>query len=307
MAGEPKFTFVQLRYFVSAAELGTMTAAAQQLLVAQSAISAAVAHLERELGVQLFIRQHARGLALTAAGERLLHEARGLLSHLSEVAESARGLGAVPAGELFVGCFTTLAPFYLPRLLSDVAEHYPELQLSVVEGEIDELQAALRSGRCEIAVAYDLSLGTDIERELIAVAPPYAILPPEHRLANVAGVRLKNLAPEPMILLDLPHSREYFRSLVATSGIEPRVRYRTSSYETVRALVARGHGFAILNQRPVSDTTYGGGRAVPCPLLDTLPALPVVLARLAGLRPSARAQAFASRCRAVFASEGPCI
>lgn len=62
-----EFTLVQVRYFVAAAELGGMTAAARELVVAQSAISSAVANLEKDLGVQLFLRHHARGLSLTPA------------------------------------------------------------------------------------------------------------------------------------------------------------------------------------------------------------------------------------------------
>lgn len=145
------------------------------------------------------------------------------------------------------------------------------LEVDLVEGESERLQTALRHGRCELALMYDLGLDDDIERELLAVAPPYVILPPAHRLArNAKGIHLRDIADDPMVLLDLPHSRDYFRSLVASVGVEPHIRYRTSSYETVRALVARGHGFAILNQEPAEPTTYDGGSVVKVPLVDKL-------------------------------------
>ncbi|MFD0327460.1 LysR family transcriptional regulator [Streptacidiphilus monticola] len=70
------FTLAQLRYFVVAAEAGSMTAAAERLLIAQSAVSTAVSNLEHELGVQLFIRRKGKGLAVTPAGDRLLLQAR---------------------------------------------------------------------------------------------------------------------------------------------------------------------------------------------------------------------------------------
>ena len=73
------FTLVQLRYFLAAAEDGTMTGAAKTLVVSQSAISTAIAQLERELGVQLFVRHHARGLTLTAVGEDFVRELRPFL------------------------------------------------------------------------------------------------------------------------------------------------------------------------------------------------------------------------------------
>lgn len=304
MTARQEFTLVQLRYFVAAAETGSMTTASQSLRVAQSAISSAVATLERSLGLQLFVRHHARGLALTADGAVFLREARNLLTQAADLASSAAGLGSLPSGRVSVGCFTTLAPFHLPRLLSDLAVECPALDVDVVEGESDFLQAALRSGRCELAILYDIDLAADLDRERLAAAAPYAILTPDHRLARPGGVRLRELATEPMVLLDLPHSRDYFRSMVASGGIEPQIRYRTASYETVRALVARGHGFSILNQRPAAVTTYDGGTVAVVPLLDKLAPLPIVLARLPGLRLSARARAFADRCRAVFQASG---
>jgi DNA-binding transcriptional LysR family regulator len=303
MTQRPEFTLVQLRYFQAAAETGSMTGASQALRVAQSAVSSAVAHLERSLRLQLFIRHHARGLTLTADGQWFLREARNLLAQAAEVAAVAGDIGGSPSGRITVGCFTTLAPFHLPRLLSDLTAEHPLLEVDIVEGENQSLQAALRAGRCELALMYDLGLEPDLECELLSVAPPYAIVAPGHRLALAGrGARLRDLARDPMVLLDLPHSRDYFRSLVASSGIEPEVRYRTASYETVRALVARGHGFSILNQKPLSTATYDGGNVTAIPLLDRLAPLPIVLTRLPGLRPTARSEAFAARCRAVFSS-----
>ncbi|MCB5909188.1 LysR family transcriptional regulator [Streptomyces pinistramenti] len=297
MPKDANFTLVQLRYFLAAAELGSMTAAAQRINVSQSAISTAVTHLERELGVQLLIRRHAKGLSLTRAGERFLHELRGFLTHADDLTEAARSLGTDLVGELAVGCFQTLAPFCLPQLLREFGRAHPAVRVQVTEGDIRTVQDALRGGTCELALLYDLGLDPDLDREVLAVAPPYALVPPEHRLAGAGAVRLADLAEDPMIVLDLPLSRDYFRSLALKAGIEPRVRHRSTSYETVRALVAAGHGFAILNQRPVHDTTYDGGRAVALRLTDPLPALPVVLARLSGVRPTGRAQAFAAVCR----------
>jgi DNA-binding transcriptional LysR family regulator len=301
MSQRPEFTLVQLEYFIAAAESGSMTGAAQSLHIAQSAISTAVSNLERTLRLQLFVRHHARGLTLTADGDKFLQQARNLLTQAAELASSAADISSAAVGRITVGCFVTLAPFHMPRLLSDLAVAFPFLEVDVVEGETGYLQSQLRNGRCELVLTYDLGLEADLERELLAVAPPYAILAPDHPLAvGGRGAWLRDLARGPMVLLDLPHSQDYFRSLVASSGVDPEVRYRTASYETVRALVARGHGFSILNQKPVAASTYDGGTIAVVPLLDKVAPLPIVLTRLQGARLSARAEAFASRCRAVF-------
>ncbi|MEW9531604.1 LysR substrate-binding domain-containing protein [Microbispora sp. NPDC049125] len=291
------FTLVQLRYFVTAAELGSMTAASRELMVAQSAISAAIAQVERELGVQLLIRHHARGLSLTRSGERFLVEAREFLSHAASLAQSARGLAGSLTGELAVGCLTMLAPFYVSRLLRDFAGRYPGVRVTVAEGEPAAMESALLDGRCEVALLYAIDLALDLDVRLLARVRPYALLPPGHPLARADAVSLAELASEPMVLLDLPRSRDYFRAIYPT---EPRVRFRTSSYETARSLVAGGHGYSILNQRTAGDETYDGGRVVSVPISDDVPALDVVLASVRGVRPTARAVAFAEICQAFF-------
>lgn len=293
------FTLVQLRYFVTAAELGSMTAASRELMVAQSAISAAIAQVERELGVQLLIRHHARGLSLTRSGERFLVEAREFLAHAAALAQSARGLAGSLTGELAVGCLTALAPFYLSRLLREFAGRFPGVRVNVIEGEISTMEAALLDGRCEAALVYATDLALDLDLRLLTQAKPHALLPPGHRLADAEAVSLADLAGEPMILLDLPRSRDYFRALYAS---EPRVRFRTSSFETARSLVAGGHGYSILTQRAATDQTYDGGRVVSVPISDEVPPLDVVLASVRGVRPTARAAAFAETCAAFFAA-----
>ncbi|GIG77425.1 LysR family transcriptional regulator [Planotetraspora kaengkrachanensis] len=293
------FTLVQLRYFVTAAELGSMTAASRELMVAQSAISAAIAQVERELGVQLLIRHHARGLSLTRSGERFLVEAREFLSHAAALAASARGLAGSLTGELAIGCVTTLAPFYLSRLLREFSVRHPGVRVTVAEGEVSAMESALLDGRCEVALVYAIDLALDLDVQPLTRARPYVLLAPGHPLAGADAVSLADLASEPMILLDLPRSRDYFRTLYAAAA-EPRVRFRTSSYETARSLVAGGHGYSILNQRAMTDQTYDGGQVVCVPIRDEVPPLDVVLASVRGVRPTARASAFTETCQEFF-------
>ncbi|MEW2252807.1 LysR family transcriptional regulator [Streptomyces sp. NPDC006975] len=287
------YTLVQLRYFLVAAERGSMTEAAAELHIAQSAVSAAVYNLERDLRVQLFIRRRGRGLTLTPAGERLRQQARDLLARAREVEREARGEGETLSGPVAVGCFVTLAPLYLPSLFSECTRRHPGIQIEVLEDEADQLVHALTSGRIDFALTYGLGLAAEPElrSETIALAPAYVIVPADHALAGQGSVELAELSAEPLVLLDLPHSRDYFRSLVAATGTAPDVRYRTRSYETVRSLVARGLGYSVLNQRPATSRTYGGGEVAELELRDGGPALEVKIATLGGVTQTARARA----------------
>lgn len=299
---EPSFTLVQLRYFAAAAEHGSMTAAARTLMVSQSAVSTAVAQLEKELGVQLLLRHHARGLTLTDAGRGFYQELRGFLMHSGELAESARRAGQALVGDLAVGCFITLAPFRLPSLLAAYHGKYPDVRVTMIEGEHARLKRALRGGECELALMYGYDLDEDIDRIAVDAVPPYALVASAHKLAGRTPpeIDLAELDGEPMVLLDLPHSAGYLESVLRGAGIEPVVRHRTAGYETVRALVAHGHGFALLNQRPVHDQTYDGARIVALRLRDHVEPLEIVLAWMRGTRLTRKAQEFSRICRSMY-------
>lgn len=305
MRRRPDVTLTQLRYFVKAATYSSMTKAADELHIAQSAVSAAIGQLEQQIGTQLFIRHRARGLALTTAGEEMLRDTRALLAHLDEVLDGASGHVDQVRGTVRLACFVTLTPFVLPRLLSDLGARHPDLEVDVIETSADAMLTMLRNGTAELAITYDLALGPALDTEFLGVAVPYVLLPPDHRLARRRSIRLAELTGEPMVLLDLPDSRDYFESMLTNAGVTPTIRYRSASYETVRGLVARGHGYSILNQLPAHRETYDGGTVAAVSIHDDVQGLPIVLARLQTVRATARARAVADAARAIFAEQGP--
>lgn len=297
------YTLKQLAYFAAAAERGSVTGAAKALHVSQPSVSTAIAHLERAFGAQFFLRHHAQGLSLTPAGRRLFAEARGLLAHADELGRDARNADERVRGELQLGYFVTFAPYYLPGLLMRFAKLHPEVAVRLHEGDMETLRRALALGTLELALVYDLALGPELARETLAALQPYALLPDGHRLARRRKVPLRALAGEPFILLDLPHSREYFRSIFLAYGLEPEVRYTTPSLEMVRGLVARGHGVGLLNIRPAGDRAYDGSALACRPLAEDTPPLRIVLARPAQARPTRAAEALVACARDYFARQ----
>lgn len=302
MAG---YTLRQLEYFVAVAESGTVTGAASRVHLSQSAMSTALADLERSLRVQLVLRHHARGVSLTPAGERLLVAARQLLGQADDLQSLAGDLGDDLAGHLTLGCFAILAPFVLPPVLAAADEQLPGLQVATTEEPLDRLETGLLEGRLELAIGYDLGFGADIDREPLFSVPPHVVLPLGHRLSRRKRISLAQLDDEPMVLMDLPHSRDYFTRLFAAGGATPNVRYRTHSAELARALVARGLAYAVLNLRPESEVSLEGLPYVTVPLdvADSPDAsLRVVLLRPAATRATRRAAAVADLCRRILAT-----
>jgi DNA-binding transcriptional LysR family regulator len=296
-----QYTLKQLAYFAAAAERSSVTEAARALNVSQPSVSTAIGHLEDVLGTQLFLRHHAQGLSMTPAGRRLLAKARSLLAHAEELGADQWSEGEHLRGELQLGYFVTFAPYYLPGLLTQFAAIHPDVSVGLQEGDIETLRRALAIGTLELALLYDLALGAELAREPLAALKPYAVLPAKHPLARRKRIPLSALAAEPFILLDLPHSREYFRAIFLAYGIEPTVRYAAPSIEMVRGLVACGHGVGLLNVRPAGDEAYDGSPLACRPLAEDTPPLRIVLARPAQARPTRAVEALIACAKDYFA------
>ena len=294
-------TLVQLRYFVAAATRRSMTEASLDLHVAQSAVSTAIAQLERSLGVQLFVRQRSKGLALTDAGEQLLRDTQSLLAQVDEMTDAVRGQHHDVRGTLRLACFTTIAPFVLPRLISRVEQQHPDLRVEIIETDADGTVDLLLSGAVEGAIAYDFGDVHDLVFDHLYAAPPHVIVSAQHRFARRKRLRLAELAGEDLVLLDLPHSRDYFLGMLRDAGVDPQIRYSSRSYETVRSLVAHGHGYSVLNHMPQSPLTYDGGELRAIPIRDATASLDVCFVRVRDVRPSARVRVLATLTRTLFA------
>ncbi len=291
-------TLTQLRYFVEAAAQLSMTKAAARLNVAQSAVSAAVAQLERQVGTQFFFRQRSKGLVLLPAGEQFLHRAQGILALVEDSLDHAREEQRSVTGRIHVACFSTLAPFLLPGVLTRLREQHSGLAVEVFETDAAGCVGALLNGQADVALCYDLGLP---ERSITSVevdsSRPYVALPPGHALAHAGSLKLSALKDESFVLLDLPHTRDLMLSLVRLGGREPNIRFRSASYETVRTFVARGLGYSILHQRPQHLLTYDGGKIATVEIQEQVPELRTVVAHLSGQRPSARMRAVTKAVR----------
>ncbi|WP_316154158.1 LysR family transcriptional regulator [Cupriavidus sp. BIC8F] len=267
-----------LRYFAATAETGSTTAAARLLNVSQPSISVAIRELETLFEEALFARDLGARMTLTRFGVRKLAEARHILGAATafEVDKS----GDAAAGEVQIGVFRTLAPVYLPVVLRLARERYPKLSVRFVEGDLAQLEDWLHGGQIELALTYDVGMPDDIERELLAELRPYGLLPAGSRLARRKGsLSLHELAQEPLILIDLPHSREFLMAPFWQFGLQPEVRYRATSLELARGMVANGLGAALLiTQAPASSQVTA---VVEKPIREDTVRQPLVIARTA--------------------------
>lgn len=295
------YTLRQLKYFVTTVECGSVAEASRKLYIAQPSISTAIKGLEESFGVQLFIRHHAQGVSLTPGGARFYRKARELLRMSKEFEQNALADNDVVSGQIDIGCFETVAPLYLPRLIAGFRERYPGVEIRLQDGEQQELVQGLTGGRFDLAIFYEHDLDATIETEpLMAPQRPYALLPEGHRFAQQPQVSLRDLALEPMILLDVQPSRTYFVSIFEELGLTPNIVFSSPSIEMVRGMVGQGFGFSVLVTRPHSTCTYDGKQVVCVDLAEDVTGSALVAAWLKRAQLTKPAQLFIEYCREQF-------
>ena len=255
-----RFSLRALRYMVETADAGSVTEAAKRLNVSQPSISAALSQIEAELGIRVFVRHLAKASRCPrpASVSSTMHHCCSIMPAI--FAQSAQSLGNTLHGEIVVGSFLTLATRFMPGLLSGFRQRQPGISVKLEQGNQQEIIDALSSGRTELALSHSFAIPDDITGDKLCELPPYILLSADHPLARRPAISLAELRDEPFILLDLPHSRDYFFGLFAAAGIEPRVTFRSRSFEMIRGLIGHGQGYSIHNAAPRTTIGYDGSR-----------------------------------------------
>lgn len=295
------FSLRQLEYFDATASEGSLAAAARRCNVSASALALALDELEYQLSLQLFVRRKAKGVTLTPAGSRLLSHARRILSGAEALAADAWQASSGLNGRFAIGCFPTLAPFFLPGIMQVFQRKHPELALELVEAAAPELDELLMQGRIDVALMYSVDVSPRFAFDPVRQFRPYVMVAADHPLASRRSVQLGELVAEPLIVLDVHPSRLNTEQIFASLNLRPRIGHTTTNFELVRCLVARGLGFSVAFQQPSSSTTYEGTELAVLELDERVAGTVLGLARPAGAPRTARLDALL----AYFASIAP--
>ena len=261
-----RFTLRQIEYFIAVGELGSIALAAERLHMSSPPISTAISQLEETFGLQLFIRQHAQGLILTTAGREFLAEAKALLSQAQSLHNVADRISGEARGAIAIGSLVTVAPMILPGVRRSFEQAHPGAEVRQFTGHQADLLQQLRDARIDVALTYDLEIPQDICFEPLTALPPVAMFADDHPLGRAQSVDLRQLADEPLILLDLPASRDYFLSLFRQAGLQPLLAERIDDITVIRTMVANGFGYSLANMQPKSEFALDGSRLRTVPL-----------------------------------------
>ncbi len=246
----------RLRVLVEVAKRGSFSAAAEQLSYTQSAVSQQVATLEAETGMTL-LERHARGVRVTPAGQALVEHAEGILARLEAAETELSAIAGLRAGRLRMASFPTAGATLMPLAIATFRAGYPDIELTLAEGEPEEIAPRLRAGEFDLALLFEFEepeAGMDsLTRVELLKDPLYLALPRDHRLAVKGGLRLAELRGEAWVQTSRqsPCARHVVRSCHA-AGFEPNVAFESDDYQTVQGLVAAGVGVALIPELALS-------------------------------------------------------
>jgi DNA-binding transcriptional LysR family regulator len=256
---------------------GSFSEAASALNYTQSAVSQAIATLEAEAGVPLIERDR-RGLRPTAAGERLNEHGVRILTQLDAAEAELGAIAGIRGGELRMASFPTAGATLMPLVIAAFRSAHPDVALSLVEGEPEELAPRLRDGEFDLGLVFEFDgtgeLGPGLRSTPLFDDPMRLALPKGHPLARKEHVTLENLADEAWVQTSEGSAcARHVVRICRAAGFEPRVSFESDDYLTVQGLVAAGVGVALIPQLALSQTV---SYDIAVTELDTAPVRHVV-------------------------------
>jgi DNA-binding transcriptional LysR family regulator len=239
-------TTEQLRALVVLASERRLTTAARRLGVTQPGLSRQLQALEGELGVKLFVRTP-RGVTLTEGGERFLLRAQRALDSLGAGLAELQELSATPRGFVALGSVPTVGAYLLPELIPPFHIRYPEIVIRLTETSPDVLEEHVASGRLDLAIVMLPIRRLDLVAQKLWEEDFVFAVPRSHKLARrTEGITLAEVVGEPLVVVPNVPATRALEAACLERGQTPHVVLEADNSESIRRMVERGLGIALL-------------------------------------------------------------
>lgn len=249
----PNVTLRQLAYFDALARHGHFGRAAEACAVSQPALSMQIKELEQTLGAALFERS-GRAVGLTAFGEVFAERVREILRSVDELGALARTSRDELAGPLRIGVIPTVAPYLLPRIVANLTQAHPELEIRLRESITPTLIRELGEGRLDAAVVA-LPVSEPSFEEVALFTEAFVLVRPLADAGKPAPAP-ETLARMKLLLLEEGHCfRQQALSFCSLSSVRPRELMDASSLSTLVQLVGAGIGVTLIPEMAVPVET----------------------------------------------------
>jgi DNA-binding transcriptional LysR family regulator len=295
-------TLRQMRAFVAAAGEGSVTRAAQQLHLTPSALSMLIRGLEAELAVRLFDRV-SRRMELTAAGRDLLPALQGVFESLDRAFDHARSLAEGRHGRLTVATSPLLAAELMPRLIASFQARFPAIRVVLMDLGVEAIGAAVKSGRADVGICTAEAEMPGLELAILHQDRMMLACPTGHLLAARRAVRWREIAAEPLVLMQAGTGlRSIAERAFAELGEKIVPAHEVAHVSTAVGLVAAGLGLAILPAYAL--TASRAAQVVAVPLTEPVVHRDIVAATPAGRSQSGACEAFLAHFREALTESG---
>ncbi|MFD1384611.1 LysR family transcriptional regulator [Rhodanobacter aciditrophus] len=235
-----------LRYFLAVADTLSFTRAAEQLHIAQPAISMAIKKLESECGVDLFHR-YERKISLTDEGRVLIDYARKTVQAADDAQLAMSELNGLAKGEVRVGIPSMLGSYYFPPILMAFKHRYPNLSLQVIEGGTWKLKQMLEAGEIDLSVIVAESPSDQLETRALIREQMLVAINKEHPFAALDTVTPEQFFKEELVMFKEGYfHRRVIDRLAKEQGVTPNIGFETNLIPLIKSIVQQGFGVSTL-------------------------------------------------------------
>jgi DNA-binding transcriptional LysR family regulator len=242
-----------LRVFYMTAKHLSCTAAAERLYITQPAVTAQIKRFEEQCSLKFFKRK-GRNIHLTDEGAALFDYASRIFACEKELENVIEEMRELKRGVLRLGTTKTYARYFMPFLVTNFHEAYPQIKISLSEGSSSDMIHSLLDLKVEVAIIAKAEDHPDVYFTPFSQEEMVLILAPDHRLAQKASVSFSDFAEEPIIMKETGSgTRKLINELFARNNGTPNVLMETSNAEFIKQLVQRGDGISFLVREAVAS------------------------------------------------------
>ncbi|MBB3037154.1 LysR family transcriptional regulator [Hoyosella altamirensis] len=236
----------ELHLFISVAEYGQVTAAAEELGIAQPTLSRRLRRLEQSVGASLFDR-HGKRISLNVNGEIYLEHARRAKAELDAARRRIADLANPSQGTVRIGFLHSFGVRLVPRLIREFRSHEPRVRFELSQDAATVITDMVESGRIDVGIVSPRPVSGGVAWSLLTNQQLSLAVPEGHPMATRQSVDLAEAASEPFITMRQGYGmRRILDELCAAANFQPRITFETSELFTISGMVAAGLGVAIM-------------------------------------------------------------
>ncbi len=233
-------------YLVALAEHKHFRKAAEACFVSQPTLSGQIRKLEEQIGTPLLERSSRRVL-FTAPGLELVEQAKRILREVKVFTDMASGQTGEMTGPIHIGFIPTVGPYLLPRILSHLKSQYSELEMYLYEAQTHQLVQQLEEGKLDCLILASVKETEPFHEIQLYNEPLSLAVPCGHEWAGLNEFDMKNLDGQTVLALGDGHClRDQALGFCFAAGAKDDERFKATSLETLRNMVAAGAGITLL-------------------------------------------------------------